>query len=116
MHSKEEQFLITDGNHVCFNLRMDFEPELSELFGKSNMSYFFVRFCISLERLAVDPEILEKIPQLLTNKLPLFEFDKNVELDEEEEPGQVIMTASQINPYQHGQKVMETNQSFNATH
>jgi hypothetical protein len=66
---------------------MDFEPELSELFGKSNMSFFFVRFCISLERLAVDQDILEKIPQLLTNKLPLFEFDKNAEFDEEEDPG-----------------------------
>jgi hypothetical protein len=41
---------------------MDFEPELSELFGKGNMSFFFVRFCISLEKLVVDPEILEKIP------------------------------------------------------
>jgi hypothetical protein len=38
----------------------------------------------------------------LTNKLPLFEFEKNAELDEEEDPGQVIMTASQINPYEHG--------------
>jgi hypothetical protein len=47
-----------------------------------------------LERLAVDQDILEKIPQLLTNKLPLFEFDKNAELDEEEDPGQIIMTAS----------------------
>ncbi len=58
------------------------------------MTFFFVRFCISLERLAVDQDILEKIPQLLTNKLPLFEFDKNAELDEEEDPGQIIMTAS----------------------
>ncbi len=51
------------------------------------MSFFFMRFCISLDRLSVDPEILEKIPQLLTNKLPLFEFEKNAELDEEEDPG-----------------------------
>lgn len=78
------------------------------------MSYFFVRFCVSLERLVVDPEILEKIPQMLTNKLPLFEFEKNAEMDEQEDPGQLIMTASQINPYEHGMKQMETNQSFNA--
>lgn len=66
------------------------------------MSFYFLRFCISIEKLSLDPDILEKIPQLLTNKLPLFEFEKNAELDEEEEPGQVIMTASQINPYEHG--------------
>lgn len=88
---------------------MDFEPELTELFGKSNMCYFFVRFCISVDRLIVDSDILEKIPQLLTNKLPLFEFEKNAEIDEEEDPGQIIMTASQINPFEHGLKRMETN-------
>lgn len=109
MHPREESFLVTDGNQVCFSFRMDFEPELSELFGKENMSFFFVRFCISLERLVVDPEILDKIPQMLTNKLPLFEFDKNAELDEEEDPGQVVLTASQINPYEHGLRRMETN-------
>lgn len=109
MHPSEEKFIITDGAGVCMLFRMDFEPELTDLFGKSNMSYFFVRFCISLDRLVVDPDILEKIPQLLTNKLPLFEFEKNVEQDEEEEPGQIIMTASQINPFQHGMKHMETN-------
>ena len=115
MHHSEEQFLISDsGLSVCFHFRMDFEPELSEMFGKTNMSFFFVRFCISLERLVVDQEILEKIPQLLTNKLPLFEFEKNAELDEEEDPGQIVMTASQINPFEHGMKRMETNQSFNA--
>ena len=62
MHPKEECFLITDGFSVCYSFRMDFEPELSDLFGKNNMSFFFVRFCISLERLVVDPDILEKIP------------------------------------------------------
>jgi hypothetical protein len=51
------------------------------------MPYFFIRFCISLERLAVEPDILEKIPHLLTSRLPLFEFEKNAELDEEEDPG-----------------------------
>jgi hypothetical protein len=66
---------------------MEFEPELTDIFNKTNMSFFFMRFCISLDRLSVDPEILEKIPQLLTNKLPLFEFEKNAELDEEEDPG-----------------------------
>lgn len=65
-----------------------------DLFHKNNLSYYFLRFCISLDKLAIDPDILEKIPQLLTNKLPLFEFEKNAELDEEEDPGQVIITAS----------------------
>jgi hypothetical protein len=62
MGPSDETFLITDNNQVCFKFRIQFEPELSELFGKGNMSYFFVRFCVSLERLVVDPEILEKIP------------------------------------------------------
>ena len=93
MHSFEESFLISDGQ-ICFLFRMEFEPELTDLFNKANMSFFFLRFCISLDRLAVDPDILEKIPQLLTNKLPLFEFEKNAEIDEEEDPGQVILTAS----------------------
>lgn len=73
------------------------------------MSYYFLRFCISLDKLAADPDILEKIPQLLTNKLPLFEFEKNAEADEEDDPGQIIMTASQINPFEMGNKRMETN-------
>ena len=65
------------------------------------MAFYFLRFCISIDKLAADTEILEKIPQLLTNKLPLFEFDKNAEADEEEDPGQVILTASQINPFEN---------------
>lgn len=95
-----------------FNI--DYEPEFSDLFSKQNIAYFFLRFCISLDRLAVEPDILERIPQLLTSRLPLFEFEKNAELDEEEDPGQVILTASQINPFETGLKPMETNQSFNA--
>lgn len=50
----------------------------------------------------------------MTNKLPLFEFEKNNEVDQEEDEGKRVMTASQINPYEHGEKRMETNQSFNA--
>jgi hypothetical protein len=87
MHPSEEAFLVTDGHSVCYTFRMEFENELAELFGKGNMCYYFVRFCISLERLVVDQAILEKIPHLITNKLPLFEFEKNAEIDEEEEPG-----------------------------
>jgi hypothetical protein len=41
---------------------MEFEPEMTDLFGKVNMSYFFIRFSISLDRLVVDPDILDKIP------------------------------------------------------
>jgi len=74
---------------------MDLESELTSLFTKGNMSFYFTRFCISLDKVSVDPEILEKIPQLLTNKLPLFEFDKNAENDEEgDDPNNVILTAS----------------------
>lgn len=72
---------------MYFLFNIDYEPEISQLFSKENMPFFFLRFCISLDKLAVEPEILERIPQLLTSRLPLFEFDKNAELDEEEDPG-----------------------------
>jgi hypothetical protein len=61
MHPFEDTFAISDGN-VVFIFRMEFEPEIMEIFDKQNMSYFFLRFCISIEKLAIDPEILEKIP------------------------------------------------------
>jgi hypothetical protein len=60
-HPFEETMLISDGQ-LCFIFRIEFEPELTDLFSKQNMSFFFVRFCISMERLAVDQDILEKIP------------------------------------------------------
>lgn len=62
MHPYEETFIVTDGSSVCFTFKMDFEPELSDLFGRENLSYFYLRFCISIERLVIDPDILEKIP------------------------------------------------------
>ena len=67
-----------------------------------------------MKTLASDEEILEKIPYLLTNKLPLFEFAKN-ELrfeNEEENAAQRIVTCSQINPWKQDDKHMETNQSY----
>jgi len=53
--------VVSDGS-MCFIFRIEFEPELNDLFSKTNMSFFFLRFCISLDRLAIDPDILEKIP------------------------------------------------------
>ena len=61
MHPYEDSFIISNGQ-ICFIFRMELEPELTELFHKTNMSFYFLRFCISLDRLAVDPDILEKIP------------------------------------------------------
>lgn len=60
-------------------MRMELEPELTELFDRQNMSFFFMRFCFSMRKLANDPEILEKVPKLLTSKLPLFEMEKESE-------------------------------------
>ncbi len=34
MHNKDELFTISDGQTLCYTFRMEFEPELSELFGK----------------------------------------------------------------------------------
>lgn len=87
MHPFEDSFVLYDSNGLLlYSFNIDFESELTDLFPKGpNLSYFFLRFCMSLDRLSLDPEILEKIPQLLTNKLPLFEFEKNAELDEQEE-------------------------------
>jgi hypothetical protein len=62
MHPNEESFIVTDGCSVCYTFRMEYEPEMTDLFGKLNMSYFFIRFSISLDRLVVDPDILDKIP------------------------------------------------------
>ena len=36
-----------------------------------------MRFCFSMKSLSRDHETLSKIPQLLTSKLPICEFDKN---------------------------------------
>jgi hypothetical protein len=47
---------------VYFVFSIDYEPEISDLFSKQNMPFFFLRFSISLDRLAVEPDILERIP------------------------------------------------------
>lgn len=60
-------------------MRMELEPELMELFDRQNMSYYFMRFCFSMQKLAADQDILDKVPKLLTNKLPLFEVEKYME-------------------------------------
>jgi len=78
MHPFELAFTVYDGQ-VAFVMRMELEPELTELFERKNMSYYFMRFCFSMQRLATDPEILDKVPKLLTNKLPLFEVEKDLE-------------------------------------
>lgn len=50
------------------------------------MAYYFMRFCFSMRKLAVDPEILDKVPKLLTNKLPLFEVEKDMEKMDNQQP------------------------------
>lgn len=55
-----------------------------------------------MENLAKDPQILAQIPQLLTSKLPLLEFDKNVERYENRGELKLenrVDTCSQINPF-----------------
>lgn len=96
MHPFDLAFTVYDGQ-VVFVMRMELEPELTELFDRQNMSYYFMRFCFSMRKLAADPEILEKVPKLLTNKLPLFEVEKTLEKmgdEAEEQPGQRVMTAA----------------------
>jgi hypothetical protein len=78
MHPFDLAFTVYDGQ-VAFVMRMELEPELTELFDRQNMSYYFMRFCLSMKKLASEPDILEKIPKLLTNKLPLFEMEKEFE-------------------------------------
>jgi hypothetical protein len=69
-----------------------FESEIEGLFtGTANQSFYYLRFCLSLPQLARSDEILENIPYLLTNKLPLFEFQKNeLRFDDDQMPGQRI--------------------------
>jgi hypothetical protein len=97
MHPFDLAFTVYDGQ-VAYVMRIELEPELTELFDRKNMAYFFMRFCFSMRKLASDPEILEKIPKLLTNKLPLFEVEKNLEAIEDR-PEQRVMTAAQISPF-----------------
>ena len=76
MHPIEEAFIIYSGK-IAFLMQLEFEPELQELFDQENKSYYFMRFCFSMKSLSKDQETLQKIPQLLTSKLPICEFDKN---------------------------------------
>jgi hypothetical protein len=85
MHPFELSFTVYDGQ-VVFVMRMELEPELMELFDRQNMAYYFMRFCFSMRKLAVDPEILDKVPKLLTNKLPLFEVEKDMEKMDNQQP------------------------------
>ena len=78
MHPNMEAFIVYD-YYIAFVMRLELEPELSELFDRKNTSYYFIRFCLSMTALSKDQDILEKVPQLLTSKLPLFEFEKNEE-------------------------------------
>ena len=78
MHPNMEAFIVYD-HYAAFIMRLELEPELSELFDRKNTSYYFIRFCLSMSTLSKDQDILEKVPQLLTSKLPLFEFEKNEE-------------------------------------
>ena len=113
MHPFDLVFTVYDGQ-VAFVMRMELEPELMELFDRQNMSYYFMRFCFSMPKLSVDPDILEKIPKLLTNKLPLFEVEKNRDETPQMSPDQRLMTASHITPFEMEDKRMETVQSFDA--
>ena len=113
MHPFDLAFTVYDGQ-VAFVMRMELEPELMELFDRQNMSYYFMRFCFSMPKLSVDPDILEKIPKLLTNKLPLFEVEKNRDETPQMSPDQRLMTASHITPFEMEDKRMETVQSFDA--
>ena len=61
MHPNQEAFVVYDG-YVAYLMRLELEPELSELFDRKNMSYYFIRFCFSMNMLAKDQEILEKVP------------------------------------------------------
>ena len=53
MHPNQDAFVIYDG-YVAFVMRLELEPELSELFDRKNMSYYFIRFCFSMNLLAKD--------------------------------------------------------------
>lgn len=53
MHPSQEAFVVYDG-YVAFVMRLELEPELSELFDRKNMSYYFIRFCFSMNVLAKD--------------------------------------------------------------
>ena len=78
MHPSEDAFIVYSGS-VAYIMQLELEPELEELFDKGNKNYYFMRFCFSMKSLSRDQETLQKIPQLLTSKLPICEFEKNQE-------------------------------------
>ena len=78
MHPSEDAFIVYSGS-VAYIMQLELEPELEELFDKENKNYYFMRFCFSMKSLSRDQETLQKIPQLLTSKLPICEFEKNQE-------------------------------------
>lgn len=95
MSSSDDHILVQHGLQLI-TLQITFQPELQGLFNESNQSFYYLRFCLSMKSLASDDEILDKIPYLLTNKLPLFEFAKN-ELrfeNEEENAATRVVTCS----------------------
>jgi len=76
MQDSEDRLIATDG-HFVFEFEIQMEPELQNLFDEKNTAFYFIRFCYSLPKLSVDEDILASVPQLLTNKLPIYEYEKN---------------------------------------
>ena len=75
MHPSEDLLLLHDG-FVCYIWKIEIGNSVASLFeGTKNTSYYFVRFCFSMDKLAFDPEILARIPMLLQKKLPIFEVE-----------------------------------------
>lgn len=75
--SQDQNRFILKGEHRFFVFSIQLQKDLDNIFVGQNTSFAFIRFCMSLERLANDEDVLESLPQLLTSKLPLFEFQKN---------------------------------------
>ena len=114
----ENLFLIKD-NRVIFvyeySHHEDILPFLSwsdKSSPNSELSFDFLRLCLSHDVCCTIPDNLERIPVLMNSKLPQFEFEKNIEIDEIDDDVPVIKTTSQIQPFELNKSQMSA-ESFN---
>jgi hypothetical protein len=50
-------------------------------------------------------KLCERVPMMMISKLPQFEYEKNVEIDEVEEEEKEVKTPKEIKPFDHKTEV-----------
>ena len=114
-----ENFFVIKDNRVVFVYEYSHHEDILPFLSwseKSNLNsklgFDFLRLCLSHDVCCTIPDNLERIPVLMNSKLPQFEFEKNVEIDEIDDDVPVIKTTSQIQPFELNKSQMSA-ESFN---